>query len=440
VRAAWFAVPVAVLVAGAGVVALVRDTGGGAPAGVAAHWQERPDGSRFLPEASLPRLPYRSVIAGDGSHALLTGSVLTGRKTFENPSFVFDVRRSDLTAAPPLPFAPGLSTVHAVGIPGGAVVVGTRCASGATDGGDFSRPECAPGDLVGARFDFGTGRWTVLHPPQVPGFTPGNGGETGRAVGWDGRAAVFEVGAPGAVIAYDPASDRWTRAPYPDTANLLSPVLCAAGAGVDAMSLVPPDVMPAEGTGKAYAKGALVWHLAPAATTWQALPDPSFASHDPRVDGLANFFQIVCGPDGFLLSTPGLDQMRAWSDATQTWSDVPDAPFARTVTGPDGRLQVVDFPSARTIGGEYVFSGAAHPVRSGLAYDPVPRRWRETTPGPGFGTGVDDVAVLGGHGYFLTATGPGRLGIGEWAPRPFDGVLQEPPLGTTVTTAPVAPQ
>lgn len=389
------------------------------------------DGISVRATGKLP-FPYKPVLAGTGSSVLVTGSVVGSDGSFSNPSFVFDIASGSLSEVAAPPFSPGLSGVHAVDIPGGVVIVGTRCASAETDGGDFSRPQCQPGDLAAAKFDFESKKWTVLKPPAGLGFKSGDDGETGIAVGWSGREAVFQVGYPGTIIAYNPGASSWSELPLPLPSSAVSPSLCASDSGIYAKYLVPPDTAPDPKLWKAFAKGVNVFRWQEG--DWTELPSPSLQAHDPLSDGIANDFQVLCGRTGILLYTSALNSVWSWSSESQRWHEATKAPFDRTITGPEGQLQVVNLPNARWIEDEFVFSGAESPSRSGLAYSPTTDSWRETVVGGLGATTQDAAAVASGQVIAVVATAPGQLGIGTWKPAPYDGADESFAGLTTETT------
>lgn len=363
-----------------------------------------------------------SIVAGNEDTIAILGT-RSGIGRGSNPAYRFDVKAGVLSHAKAPPFSPAAAGSRGVSTGTMVVTVGALCENRSDPADDQARSACYPGDLAVAGYDLQSGDWQTLPVPKDLGFHPGDDGETGVAIGWTGREAVFTLGYPGAVMAFDPAEMTWRRIGLP-TGPPIGPSLCADRGGLVVSWQTPLSYGP-EPMRNLLPVGITVAIMPPGSTDWQVLKTPSLPVRDPVQEHVANDFRITCGPNGFLLSNGPMDGLWRYETSTGHWSELPKAPFEPVMTTPSGHPEQVHFNYCSWDGSEYLFWGAVVPTRSSLAYSPTRDTWREVVAGPEVSPNEGEQTFIRGKLYLLYSTS-GRRSLASWTPLDSDGTLPQP--------------
>lgn len=344
-----------------------------------------------------------------------TDVVLIGRDTYKVGSptrfLAFTPASTEWSQLPNPPIAEPLSGIQAVWTGKAIVVVGVRCDH--VVGNDTTVDvKCAPGTLWSGSLDPATGTWTALDAPPVRRASSGYA-TFGRAIGWDGRRAVFQTG----VDLWARNATGWVQLPKIG----LGAQLCISHDRIVAVrsALAGPGVPDL----KADTGRFTTSYLGASDAEWKILPAVDAPVFLP--DGI----QMQCSDTSVLLSTRGLDHV--WLlDAADRWQDVPPPdramavdPFPVGISDPSSSVgPIVSFTHFVWTGREFFWwqprrayeygDGIQRPVWPGvgLTLDPTTLTWRSTKPGPETsGEGPSrELAWSGGVGYLGTSAHSGR--------------------------------
>jgi hypothetical protein len=366
------------------------------------------------------------VTAWTGSQLLVFGTQRSaGGRSVHDASAAYEPATGTWRTLPSDPIGPALSGASGVWTGKELVIIGVECDNRATENDEL--PRCFPGSVATITYDVHAESWHRLPDPDIE-LPEGNEGSLGRAIGFDGRRAIFDFG--DALWAFDSRRSEWAAL---DRAPSDSTVLCVAGTTLVSAGFVAGSSTP--GGQPLDASGIRVEVLEPGSSSWRSLPmRDAPTSFSPST--------WLCLEDELLLTTRSFDPVYLLDLATGEWSQQASPPLS-AIQEPffEGIPRPPDVP-ANTSFVDSAWTGRVvvwwNPARSfdapigepqtvqapgnAVLFDPSSGTWSPTEPGPPtFGLGQSKIAWADGVGYTIAseaAARPSSINVVTYRPEP----------------------